>query len=225
MLFDGLTNFVSDPSPSLPQPTVQPSAPPTRFGAIRITLPPDPAKSVISIFERPNDTNTHDYVVYITQYLRAEGTYYAELLTLLNTAPPSARIEIYIGSPGGSLHTGAMIASAIQTSKATVTTVSMGVVASASALIWSYGHNRIAAPGSVLMFHMSSHGDWDNSKAIAIRAENTVRYVKEVAIDPLVEQGVLTAEEAETIVDRRRDLWLDAETVNARLEAVRAKIV
>ena len=62
-----------------------------------------------------------------------------------------------------------------------------------------------------------------NSRAIQIQAENTVRYVKEIAIDPLVEQGILTPEEAETIIDRRRDLWLDSVTLSVRLEKLHGK--
>ena len=200
-----------------------PSQPPMRFGATRIILPPDPDRSVISIVECPNDLNVNDYMVFISSHIRGESTYYAELLTLLRTLTPDSNVNIYIGSPGGSLHTGAMIANAIATSKARVTTIAIGIVASAAALIWSYGHNRVVRDGAVLMFHMSSHMDMGNSRAIQIQAENTVRYVKEIAIDPLVEQGILTPEEAETIIDRRRDLWLDSVTLSVRLEKLHGK--
>ena len=71
------------------------------------------------------------------------------------------------------------------------------------------------------MFHMSSHFDWGNSQAIKINAENTVRYVKEIAIDPLVEQGILTSEDAAYIIDQRRDLWLPSDVLKKRLEMAR----
>jgi ATP-dependent protease ClpP protease subunit len=224
-MFSELENFVpvGTPDTAVIVPAVQPPAPPTRFGATRIVLPQDPPRAAITIHERPNDANHSDYIVFITQQIRCEGTYYAELITLLRSLTAASKVEIYIGSPGGSLHTGAMIANAIRASKAAVTTIAIGVVASAAALIWSYGQRRVVMEGAVLMFHMSSHSAWDNSKAIAIQAENTVRYVKEIAIDPLVAQGLLTPDEAETIIDRRRELWLDSVTLNTRLEAIHAK--
>lgn len=206
------TNATVEP---LQQPQLQP---PSRFGATRIILPPDAENSAIQIIEQQNDTNTNDYVVFISSCIRSEGVYYAELITLLRTLTSTSKVNIYIGSPGGSLYTGAMIANAIKICKANVTTIAIGVVASAAALIWSYGHRRHVANGAVIMFHMSSHGDLGNSRSIEIKAANIVRYVKEIAIDPLVEQGVLTPDEAETIIDRRHDLWLDAATINSRLE-------
>lgn len=232
LMFAGLESLSSSSETTASEPTATttitvdvPKPPPTRFGATRILLPKDPNTSVITILEQQNDQKTNDYIVYISSGIRCENVYYAELLTLLRTLTSDSKVDIYISSPGGSLHTGAAIANAVKTSRASVTTIAVGIVASAAALIWSYGHNRVATEGSVVMFHMSSHGDYDNSKAIQVRAANTVRYVKEVAVDPLVEEGLLTPDEAETIIDKRRDLWLDSTTLNARLEAIHAKTV
>jgi len=200
-------------------PPTQPLAP-LRFGAARIPMSQDPSRPTITILEHTTNTNHNDYTIFISGVIRHDASYHAELLMLLHTLTPASKVTIFISSPGGSLHVGAMIASAIQTSTAEITTTAIGVVASAAALIWSYGKIRTVAEGAILMFHMSSHGDCNNSKEIKITAENTVRYVKEVALDPLVEQGFLTAEEVESIVDKRRNLWLDSATVNARLEVI-----
>lgn len=238
-MFNGLTGITPQlntgitPQPNAPAPltllapdTATPTSPaeaplaPLRFGSARIPMNRDPENPRIVITEIPTAANFNDYTVYISQAISCEGCYYAELITLLRTLTAASKVMILISSPGGSLHTGAMIASAIKASKAEVTTSAIGMVASAAALIWSYGHIRKAAVGSVLMFHMSSHGDYGNSKMIKMTAENTVKYVKAVAIDPLVKEGLLTAEEAETIVDKRRNLWLDYKTINARLESL-----
>jgi ATP-dependent protease ClpP protease subunit len=233
-MFNGLTGFTPQPvgygSPTLivseattsSSDTAPKDVPldPMRFGAARIPIERNPDQLRIIITEIPTSSNFHDYTVYIGREISCEVCYYAELITLLRTLTSASKVMIMISSPGGSLHTGAMIASAIKASKAEVTTSTIGMVASAAALIWSYGHIRKAAVGSVLMFHMSSHGDYGNSKMIKMTAENTVKYVKAVAIDPLVEEGLLTAEEAETIVDKRRNLWLDYKTINARLESL-----
>lgn len=193
-------------------------APPTRFGATQIVLEPDPEQSKIVIVELPRQAGGFDYVIFINRMIDSNNVYYAELITLLATLTTASSVVINIGSPGGSLSTGAIIANAVQHCKACVTTVAFGVVASAAALIWSYGHIRHVADGAAVMFHMSSHFDYGNSEEIRLRAESLVLYVKEIAIDPLVRQGILTPEEAEIIVDKRRDLWLDSTVLNARLE-------
>ena len=220
-MFQNLRNFSPVPEPSATTVVVTdtPAQPPMRFGAVRIDMKSDPDRPEVTIEE----VQSNDYVVYISREILGGSYYYAELITLLRTLPAGAKVTIYISSPGGVVHSGAMIAAAIQASKATVTTVAIGVVASAASLIWSYGHHRRAADGAVLMFHMSSHFDIGNSVAIKRHAEMIIRYIKLVAVDPLVEQGLLTPDEAESIVERRRNVWLDSETVNARLEAADVK--
>jgi ATP-dependent protease ClpP protease subunit len=208
-----IEHIVADPSPPQPAPP-----PPTRFGATRIVIVPDPNQSMITIIETPNDTSYSDYTIFINREISGNGNYYGEVLTLLNSLTIQTHVVVYIGSPGGSLHGGAMIANALRNCKAHVTTIATGIVASAAALIWSYGHSRKVVDGAAVMIHMSSHCDWGNSALVRTQAENTVRYVKEVVIDPLVEQGILTSEEAESIIDKRRDLWLDSTTLNERLE-------
>ena len=150
--------------------------------------------------------------------IRGDCNYYAEAVTLLNTLTSQSNVTVRIGSNGGSLYAGAIIANAVKTSKAKVTTIACGVVASAAALIWSYGQTRLVEDGSVLLFHMSSHCDWGNSEGIRITAENTVHYVKVVAVDPLVEQGILTIDEAEALIDKRQDVLIDSNTMRERLE-------
>jgi ATP-dependent protease ClpP protease subunit len=207
----------STAEPSAPE---APKEPPMRFGAIKIPLDTEPYPSVINISEIPNATNTNDYIVFINGGIRGSSCFYAELITLLDTLTEESTVVTYINSPGGSLYTGSMIASAMKNSKAKVITIARGVVASAAALIWSYGQERQVEDSSIILFHMSSHFDWGNSEAIRINADNTVRYVKEIAIDPMVEQGILTDQEAEDIIDRRRDVLIDAFEMRKRLEAL-----
>lgn len=202
----------------VPEKSQVPAPPPVRFGATKIELTPDPNESEIKILEIPNKLNTNDYVVFIYGPINGAAKYYAELVMLLETLTESSHVTIYIASPGGSLYTGAMISSAIKTSHAMVTLIACGVVASAAALIWSHGKIRQVKDNAVILFHMSSHVDWGNSVKIKIDAENTVRYVKEICIDPMVEQGLLTLEEAETIINKRRDVLIDATTMALRLE-------
>jgi len=198
--------------------------PAIRFGASKIPLELNTTTPNIVINESLQPTtNIPEYTVFITGVIGHHTSYCAELITLLRTLPQSSQVKVYISSPGGSLAGGAMISAAIHQCKAHVTTHAIGVVASSAALIWSYGHTKEVSDGAVLMFHMSSHGDYGNSQEIKTAAENTVRYVKEVAIDPLVMMGILTEEDAEIIIDRRQNRWFDSTTIQARLEKCHAK--
>ncbi len=197
----------------------QPPLPPTRFGAIRIPMEPEPDCSAIKIVECPQPAaGEPDYMVYINREIRGAVGYYADLLLLLATVSSDKQIDIYIGSQGGNLYCGGMIANAVKTCKAKTTTIASGMCASAAALIWAYGQTKKVQTGAVIMVHMSSHADWGNSEKIRGRAEFTVRYVKEVCIDPMLNAGLLTADEAECITDQRRDVWISSATMQARLE-------
>lgn len=207
---------VTDAPASTQQPQA-PKPPPLRFGALPIVL--TPIQDRILIEETVREDGINDYRVYINGSIDSGNVYSAELVTLLSTLGSQSNVQIIITSGGGSLMGGARIAGAIRASDANITTVAVGLCGSAAALIWSYGKERIIAPGTVLLFHMSSHFDWGQSKDIAIYAENLVRYVKEIAIDPLVEMGVITEDEAETILDKRRDVFIDSYTITNRLAA------
>lgn len=199
-------------------PAATPDAPKPRFGAVRIPLEEDGWDSKIRIIERQNIHGTNDYLITLNGAIPTHNRYFAEAITLLRTIGEKSTILINIASGGGSLHTGAALAGAIKDCKAKVITNACGIVASAAALIWSYGHERLVEDQAVILFHMSSHLDYGNSVMIQQNAEHTVRYVKEIAIDPMVEQGLLTIEEAETLIDKRQDVLIAASVMRARLE-------
>lgn len=199
-----------------------PPPPPTKYGLTPIPLAIDPNESKIDIVEIP-EGGINDYHVRIFSSISYETEYYAELVSLLATLTENSTVTIYINSPGGSLDVGAIISNAIQSTKANVITIAIGMVASAACLIWSYGKQRIATNGAILLYHMSSHGDWGNSEKIRIKADHLVRYVKEICVDPMLAQGLLTQDEAASIVDERKDVLIDAIEMTKRLEAYNAR--
>ena len=217
----GLENIkLADQPGSVPTAEQTPAPPPMRFGAIRIPMEEDGWDSKIRIKEFPNINNANDYIVILNGEIPSDNRYFAELVTLLETLTEASTVIIRICSPGGSLGSGSVISSAIIKCKAKVITVACGVVASAAALIWSYGHERRVEDQAVILFHMSSHMSWGNSELIRITADNLVRYVKEVAIDPMVAQGLLTHDESEAIIDKRQDVLIPASIMKVRLENV-----
>lgn len=200
-------------------PNKPPPPPPLRYGALPIKLKSVPENSIV-IEEIPGENGVLNYDIYIVGIIDNEPNYIADIVTLLVTIPELTKVKIFIASPGGSLCAGARIANAVATTKAQVTTIAVGICGSAAALIWSYGKTLEVMPGSSMLFHMSSHFAWGQSKYIEIEASNTVQYVKEVAIDPIVARGVLTSEEAESILDRKRDVFIDSFTIIERLKLV-----
>lgn len=195
------------------------------FGATRVTLPPVDW-GCFTIRERARADGLSDYTVYlygaIASWSRKCRDSAAMLAQILDHAPEGTRVHLRIASPGGDVGIAIRLVAAMRRTKARVITEAVGMCASAGALLWSHGHERRMAPGSYLMLHMSSHGDWGNSTVIALTAEAMVSYIKTVALEPLVRDGVLTEEEMERIVDQRHDVYLAATTITERLEAARA---
>lgn len=126
---------------------------------------------------------------------------YVDLLDVLMTATASDEITIFIDSPGGYISAGGLIASAIDSSLATVKTVARGLCASAAALIHSAAKpgNASVTPFALMLYHMSSHQDEGVSTAIRARADAQVNYVNKVLLEKALNDGHITKEEFDLI--------------------------
>lgn len=146
-------------------------------------------------------------------------TPFGDLIAVLQTATEQDEVNIYIHSPGGCVCTGAMIASSIVACKAKVTTIAVGVCASAGSLIWSAGHVCHSTSMAAFMYHMSSHVDMGNSTKIMERAEAMTRYVRECLLVDAVGKGHITAKELEILSDKDENLWIPHLQMASRLLA------
>jgi ATP-dependent Clp protease protease subunit len=87
------------------------------------------------------------------------NTIIAQLL-LLESENPNADISLYINSPGGDVSSAFAIMDTIRYIKSPVSTIGMGLVASAGALILAAGEKgkRLALPNTQIMIHQPSAG-------------------------------------------------------------------
>lgn len=199
---------------------------PVRLGGKHVFLPPVTADGVFELFEIKKENAKSDYALFINRAIT--GTPAAllasrDLIRVLETMSSEQTINMFISSPGGCLATTLPICAAMGVCKGTINTVAVGQTASAAALIWSVGHNRYVENGGFLMFHMSSHGDFGNSHFIAESAVHTRDSVIEFAIKPLLNDNLITSNEYQAIIDRK-DVFISAAEMNARLQALTPKV-
>lgn len=198
----------------------EPPAPTMRFGATVVELP-EVARCGLTIYPLAGEDGRVDYVVFVLGTItmdREYATAISDFVHLLEYAPEGTTVHVLISSDGGSLSSASRMVAAIQRTPAHVVTRAIGRCQSAGSFLWAAGHTRQIDRGAYLMFHMAAHGDGGHSTEIAKNADALVDYVVEVALQPLVEQGLLTAEDLTAIVDKRTEVYLDAATVTARLK-------
>ena len=145
--------------------------------------------------------------------------YYRELISLLETSSKDTTFVIRISSPGGDIAVGTIIASAIMNSKATVIGVAVGAIASAATFLWSCCHKQAVMDGAVMLFHMSSHGDYGVSTQIQERASSLINYVKEYLLGISLRKGHLLEEEYDTIINQSKDIIVGTKAMRDRLES------
>ena len=191
-----------------------------RYGASDVTLPPYPCPAPLIVPIPSEDASRQIYHIFMLCPITNSGTFtnaVADIVHILDHAGADDLVVFYLASPGGVLNVAARIVAALQRTLAHTITIAVGLVASAGSFIWSYGKDRQVVPGAVLMFHMSKHGDYGHTPAIAQNASAFTIYVQEVAFAHLVEAGVLTSDEVGDIVDRRRELYLSYVDVMSRM--------
>jgi len=146
-------------------------------------------------------------------------------LLFLESENPSKDISFYINSPGGVVTAGLAVYDTMQYIRSPVSTVCVGMAASAGSLLLTAGakNKRYALPNSQVMIHQPSGGAQGQATDIEIQAREILRtrarlnliYVKHTgqpldAIEAKMERDTyLTADEA-------RDFGLVDEVVDSR---------
>ncbi len=143
---------------------------------------------------------------------------YVDLINVLEYGvDETSEVIININSPGGYLNTGAMVASAIENSKAHVTTVATGLCGSAAALIWSSGHTCEFSEFSTFLFHMSSHSACGQpSTAIKQEADLLIGYVNQILL-VAKDKKHITEDEYYEISVNGSDIYVTADQMKQRL--------
>lgn len=138
-------------------------------------------------------------------------------IKLIRDAGPDDVIEIRLNTPGGSLNTTISLISAILASEATIVAVAEGDVCSAGVPIFLACPVKMVEPYAAFMIHDSSYGEMGKTNELGkSNAAHAKRYAKMCA-DLLI--PYYTEQEVIDMLDGK-DLWLTAEEMEARIEAV-----
>ncbi len=103
-------------------------------------------------------------------------------LLFLESESPDKDISIYINSPGGMVTAGMAIYDTMQFIKPNVSTLCLGMAASAASLLLAAGENgkRYCLPNSTVMIHQVLGGYQGQASDIEIHAKETMRVGKQV---------------------------------------------
>lgn len=130
-------------------------------------------------------------------------------LLLLAAEDPQRDINLWINSPGGSVHSGMAIYDTMQFVENDVVTTAMGMAASMGQLLLCAGAKgkRYALPHARIMMHQPSGGMGGTASDIAIQAEQMI-YTKKMFQDRVAFHTGQTVEQIES--DSDRDRWFTA---------------
>ena len=131
-------------------------------------------------------------------------------LLFLEAEDTKKDIHLYINSPGGSVSAGLAILDTMNTIKPHVATVTVGIAASAAAVILSAGQKgkRYALPNSEVMIHQVMGGAEGQATDIEIAAKHILK-TKEVLNKILAKN---TGKSVDQITkDAERDHWMSAD--------------
>ncbi len=130
-------------------------------------------------------------------------------LLLLAAEDPARDINLWINSPGGSVHSGMAIYDTMQFVENDVVTTAMGMAASMGQLLLCAGTKgkRYALPHARIMMHQPSGGVGGTAADIAIQAEQMI-YTKKMFQERVAFHTGQTPDQIE--IDSDRDRWFTA---------------
>lgn len=131
-------------------------------------------------------------------------------LLFLESEDPKKDIYLYINSPGGHVSAGLAILDTMNHVKPDIATVTVGIAASAAAVILSAGKKgkRFALPNSEVMIHQVMGGAEGQATDIEIAARHILR-TKEVLNKILSKNTGKTVDQVTK--DAERDYWMTAD--------------
>src|SRR3990172_10592979 len=136
-------------------------------------------------FERSYDIYSRllkDFIVFVTGPIDmgVANTFIAQLL-FLESEDQKRDINVYINSPGGEAYSGFAMYDTMKHVKNDISTINVGLAASAGALILCAGSKgkRFALPGSYTMIHQVIGGAEGQATDVEIEANHMVKLKKQ----------------------------------------------
>ena len=164
-------------------------------------------------FERAYDIYSRllkDFIVFVTGPidLGVANTFIAQLL-FLESQDEARDINVYINSPGGEAYAGRAMYDTMKYVKNEITTINVGLAASAGAMILAGGSKgkRFALPGSYTMIHQTSGGIEGQETDVRITAQHMLKLREQYARIIADESG---QSYDKVMSDIERDNWMDA---------------
>ncbi len=164
-------------------------------------------------FERAYDIYSRllkDFIVFVTGPidLAVANTFIAQLL-FLESQDETRDINVYINSPGGEAYAGRAMYDTMKYVKNEITTINVGLAASAGAMILVGGTKgkRFALPGSYSMIHQTSGGIEGQETDVRITAQHMLKLREQYARIISDESG---QPYDKVMADIERDNWMDA---------------
>ncbi len=176
------------------------------FNKFKLTKRTKPSVPTISKME--NTKGGFNYVITIRSVIDSPDNY-ASACDVITSAKENDTINLVINTPGGYVTSGLALVSAMQNSKAIITTTAVGLVASCGFIIWSYGHKLRMSKFAKLMCHASSGGfmgktrdQRDNAIAQELRMKDLVK--------PAIDRKIITQEQFDKAFDDKVDIYVNA---------------
>jgi len=165
-------------------------------------------------FERAYDIYSRllkDFIIFVTGPIdmTVANTFIAQML-FLESEDPEREISVYINTPGGSAYDGLAMYDTIKHVKNDVSTINVGLAASAGALLLSAGKKgkRFALPNSYTMIHQVLGGVEGQQTDIEITAKHMLR-LREQYAKAIAENSDRRFEDVQKEIER--DNWMNSE--------------
>jgi len=163
-------------------------------------------------FERSYDIYSRllkDFIIFVTGPIdmSAANTFIAQML-FLESEDPEREINVYINTPGGSAYDGLAMFDTIKHVKNDVSTINVGLAASAGALLLAAGKKgkRFALPNAYTMIHQVLGGVEGQQTDIEITAKHMLR-LREQYAKAIAELSGKPLEKVQS--DIERDNWMN----------------
>lgn len=219
---DGIKKPFAGQLAEAPAPTVESSAAalPDRARTLFVSLPKLGVAPFVTTVVDPKTGALRMNLNITTKFMSdIWGPTVEVVIQFLDRAIDGDRLVITLASPGGEVTLASRLAAAIRRSKAHVSTVALGGVASAASMVWCEGDALYVAPLAYIMQHMSSHRDAGYTAAIERNAHAIGQYVKTTMLAKAIEIGLITEDDLREMVESNRDVYLSADEVVRRTSA------
>lgn len=155
-----------------------------------------------------------DFIIFVTGPIdmATANTFIAQML-FLESEEPTRDISVYINSPGGDAYSGFAIYETIKHVKNDVSTINVGLAASAGALVLAAGTKgkRFVLPGSYVMIHQTLGGVEGQATDVEITAKHMIELKERYAEVIATETG---KSKKRVLEDIERDNWMNpAQTI------------